>query len=215
MVESAEPLAGMDVGAADSVELDASADPGTTENVVAALRAPEDAVIVIEPASWPTIVTEATPAVEAFEPRPETVPAPDVFVKVTGETAAARLPAGSRSSTVRVRADPEASALLALVNRIAVAVPATTENDAEADARPEDEAVTVTGPAAVPVIVIAAVPPEVDVPPSPETVPLPPDCANEMDRPESDATRLPFTSSTRTFRASVPPAARSVEADEK
>src|SRR6476619_4758624 len=87
IVESAEPLAGMDAGAADSVEVDASAEPGATENVVAALSGPEDAVIVIGPANWPTIVTEAMPPVEAFEPRPVTVPGPAVLVNVTGEAA--------------------------------------------------------------------------------------------------------------------------------
>ena len=91
IVESAEPLAGMDVGAADSIDLDASAEPGATENVVAALSGPEDAVIVIGPANWPTIVTEAMPPVEVFEPSPVTVPGPDVFVNVTGEAAVTRL----------------------------------------------------------------------------------------------------------------------------
>ena len=170
---------------------------------------------MIGPASWPTMVTDAVAPVEVFEPRPETVPVPDILRNVTGEAVVVRLPAGSRSSMLRTRAEPEASGLFALVNRIVVAVPATTEKAADAGARPDDEAVTVTGPDPVPVIVIAAVPPEVDVLPSPATEPLPADCANETDRPESAVTRLLFTSSTRTFRARVPPAARSVEAEEK
>ena len=41
IVESEEPMAGTDAGDADSIDFDASADPGTTENVVAALNTPE------------------------------------------------------------------------------------------------------------------------------------------------------------------------------
>jgi len=215
IVEMDDPLAGIEVGEAESVDFAASAEPGTTANVVTAVSALDDAVIVIDPASRPTTVTDANPAVEVFEPRPETVPAPDVWVNVTGEGAAVRFPVASRSSTVRILAAPDESGSLALVKRIAVAAPSTTAKEEDADPSPEDEAVTVTGPAPVPVTVSEALPPDVVAVPSPESEPLPADFVNEIGRPESPEARLPFESSTRTLRTSVPPAGRSEEADEK
>jgi hypothetical protein len=205
----------MDAGVADSVDRDAAAEPGTTENVVTAVSGPEEAVTLIGPASWPTMVTEATPPVDVFAPRPETLPEPDVFVKVTGEAAAVRFPEPSRSSTVRILADPDERAPFGLVKRIAAAVPATTANDDDAEASPGEDAVIVIEPAPVPVTVIDAVPAEVFAAVRPDTDPVPPDWTNEIVRPESLATRWFVASSTRTSRVSVPPATRSVEAEEK
>ena len=152
---------------------------------------------------------------DVFDPRPETVPEPDVLVKVTGEAAAVRFPVASRSSTVKILAAPEASGLSALVKWMAEAVPATTENDDEAEASPVADALMVTGPTVVPVTLIDAIPPDVAEVPRPETEPLPADRVKEIMRPESLATRLLFASSTRTVSVSVPPATRFVNADEK
>ena len=75
------------------------------------------AVIVTAPASWPVTMSEAAPAEAAALPRPVTVPEPAVLLKVTTVelSAASRLPAASRTSTVSVFVEPEATLAVLLV----------------------------------------------------------------------------------------------------
>src|SRR5207302_610235 len=88
------------------------AGPTVTENVEASLVKPVfEAVIVIAPTVWPVTVTEATPPLAVAVPRPLTVPAPPVLAKPTTVVLSpvSRLPAASRSSTVSVFVELDAT----------------------------------------------------------------------------------------------------------
>ena len=81
------------------------------------VRPPVEAVSVAEPASTPVTVFVATPPVAVEEPRPLSVPLPEVLAKPTEVLLSAerRLPAASRISTVRSRVAPEARSVTPLV----------------------------------------------------------------------------------------------------
>ena len=143
--------------------------------VASELRPAAVAVIVIEPAVWPAIESEATPFEAVAAPSPVTVPAPPVFANVTEVelSVVTTLPAASRTSAVSDRAAPDARFAVELVTTTATGPPRTTVKVLESEARPPAEAVMVIDPATWPVTLFDATPELAVVAPSPVTVPLP------------------------------------------
>ena len=95
-----------------------SAGPRVTAKVEVSLVRPDlEAVIVSEPAACPVTVSEATPLLAVAEPRPVAVPAPAVLAKPTTVVLSpvSRLPLASRTSTVSVFVEPEATLDVSLV----------------------------------------------------------------------------------------------------
>src|SRR6266545_1048917 len=168
------------------------------------------AVIVIEPASAHVTVLVTMPADAVAEPRPVTVPAPLVFANVTEVVLSpvSRLPAASRTSTVRSRVAPEVRSEVALVNVRWSAGPTTTVKVVESPVRPPAVTPIVIEPASAPVTVFVAMPAEAVAEPSPVTVPVPAVFANATEVELSPVSRLPAASRTSTVRSRVEPAAR-------
>ena len=169
------------------------------------------AVIVIEPASAPVTVCEATPPDAVALPSPVSVPRPLVFANVTDVVLSlvTRLPPASRISTVSVRVFPEARSPVEPVKVRWSAVPATTLSVVEPEVSDAAEAVIVIEPATAPVTVLLAMPPAAVAVPSPLTVPVPLVSANVTRVVLSLVSRLPPASRISTVSVRVFPAARS------
>src|SRR5712691_357405 len=188
-----------------------SAAPGTIVKVVVPEPSePAPAVIVIGPASAPVTVLVATPPVAGVLPRPPTVPAPLVLVKLTEVVLSpvSRLPAASRISTVSVRPAPAARSAVELVKVRWSAAPATTLNVVVSALSELAPAVIVIGPASAPVTVLLATPADAVAVASPVTVPVPLVFVKLTEVVLSLISRLPAASRTSTVSVRVFPAAR-------
>src|SRR6266540_351376 len=188
-----------------------SAGPTTTVNVVESpVRPPAVAPIVIEPASAPVTVFVAMPAEAVAEPSPVTVPMPAVLAKVTLVVLSPvrRLPAASRTSTVRSRVEPDARFEVALVKVRWSAAPATIVNVVVPLVSEVALAVIVIEPASAPVTCLVAMPLAAVAEPTPVTVPVPAVLAKVTLVVLSPVTRLPAASRTSAVRSRVEPDAR-------
>jgi hypothetical protein len=164
-------------------------------------------VIVTDPAVAPVTVFDATPPEAVAVPSPVTEPAPDVCAKVTTVelSLVTRLLPASRTAIVSDFVAPDATPVVDDVNESFVAAPTVTVNELVSDARPEADAVIVTGPAVAPVTVLVATPPEAVAVPSPVTEPAPDVCPKVTTVELSDVSRLLLASRTSAVSVFVAP----------
>src|SRR5207253_2444172 len=130
---------------------------------------------VIVPAMLPVTVSEATPATALGEPRPLTVPVPEVWAKVTGRPDARRVGHWATwTVAVKGRVAPAARSVFRPESTTWVAAPGTTLNEIVLEViGPEIEARRVIVPAMLPVTVSEATPATALGEPRPLTVPVP------------------------------------------
>jgi hypothetical protein len=188
-----------------------SAAPGSTVKVVVPDVSPDaDAVIVIDPASAAVTLFEAIPDDAVAAPAPVTVPAPDVFAKVTEVelSEVTTLSFASRTSAVSVLAEPDPRFAVDEVTTTLVAAPATTEKLVVPEVSPVADAVIVIEPATAPVTVFEAMPDDAVAEPVPVTVPVPEVCVNVTEVELSEVTTLPPASRTSAVIVRVAPEER-------
>ena len=185
-----------------------SAAPTVTEKLEMSLARPVfEAVMVTALALWPVTSSEAMPPAAVAVPRPVTVPAPAVLAKLTTVVLSpvSRLPAASRTSTVSVLVDPDATLAVSLVNVRRSATPTVTEKLEPSLVSPVFDAVMVSAPAVWPVASSEAMPPEAVAVPRPLTVPAPAVLAKLTTVVLSPVSRLPAASRTSTVSVFVEP----------
>src|SRR6266508_4090517 len=154
--------------------------------------------MVIEPATEPVTDSEATPPTAVEAPSPVTVPVPPVFANVieVALSEVTRLPTPSRTSAVRVRAEPEARFAVELVTTMSVGPFVTTAKVVEPADSPLAVAPIVIDPTDPPVTDSDATPALAVAAPSPVTVPAPEVLAKVTEVELSALTRLPAASRT-------------------